>query len=49
MTAVGELIEIQGTGEKAPFPRAQLDELLNLAQSGINEIIGQQQAVLQRA
>ena len=47
MTAVGDLIEIQGTAEKEPFPRTQLDTLLNLAQQGIQEITALQLAVLE--
>jgi len=35
MTAAGDLVEVQGTGEKAPFPRAQLNALLDLAAGGI--------------
>jgi ribonuclease PH len=46
MTAVGDLIEVQGTAEKEPFPRSQLDALLNLAQQGIQEITSLQQAAL---
>lgn len=46
MTAVGDLIEVQGTAEKEPFPRSQLDALLNLAQQGIQAITSLQQAAL---
>ena len=46
MTASGELIEVQGTGEKAPFPRIQLDELLDLANKGIKEIVALQKATI---
>lgn len=49
MTAGGELVEIQGTAEKATFSRAALSELLDLAQSGIGELIGLQQRVLELA
>ncbi len=35
----GELIEVQGTAEHAPFSRAELDRLLDLAQKGIDELI----------
>jgi ribonuclease PH len=38
MTAEGRLIEVQATAEKTPFARAQLDELLELAAIGIDEI-----------
>ena len=35
MTAEGELIEILGTAEEAPFSRAQLNDMLDLAEIGI--------------
>jgi ribonuclease PH len=38
MTGDGRLIEVQATAEKTPFARAQLDELLELAAIGIDEI-----------
>jgi ribonuclease PH len=38
MTGSGELVEVQATAETAPFTREQLDELLELAASGIEEI-----------
>lgn len=43
MTGDGRLIEVQATAERVPFERAQLDELLGLAATGIDEI-----AVVQR-
>jgi len=46
MTESGKLIEIQGTAEKAPFSRRQLDELLDLATSGIRELCAVQRQVL---
>ncbi len=38
MTDKNEFIEIQGTGEAAPFSKNVLDELLRLAKKGINEL-----------
>lgn len=38
MTGSGRLIEVQATAEKAPFDRASLDQLLDLATAGIKEI-----------
>ncbi len=35
MTASGKFIEIQGTAEKEPFDRGELNELLGLAEQGI--------------
>ena len=46
MTDQGEFIEIQGTAEGKPFPQSQLQQMLNLAQSGIEDIIALQRAVL---
>lgn len=49
MTASGELVEIQGTAEKATFSRAALNELLDLAQRGIGELIRLQERALELA
>ena len=38
MTGDGELVEVQATAERTPFTRARLDELLELASAGIEEI-----------
>ena len=38
MTGDGRLVEVQATAERDPFTRAQLDELLELARHGIEEI-----------
>jgi ribonuclease PH len=38
MAGDGRLIEVQATAERAPLDRAQLDELLDLAATGIEEI-----------
>ena len=46
MTGAGNFVEVQGTAEGETFGRAQLDELLALAQSGIRELIAQQRRVL---
>lgn len=34
-TASGDIVEVQGTGERACFDRAQLDALLDLGQGGV--------------
>jgi ribonuclease PH len=39
MNNAGEFIEVQGTAEKHPFNRDLLNELLDLAQKGINELM----------
>lgn len=38
MSGRGLLIEVQGTAERAPFTRQDLDDLLDLATSGIEEL-----------
>jgi ribonuclease PH len=38
MTGRGLLVEVQGTAEKAPFTREDLDSLLDLAAAGIGEL-----------
>jgi len=45
MTDGGAFVEIQGTAEREPFPRSDLDSLLELAQSGIEKLVGFQNAV----
>jgi ribonuclease PH len=46
MTAAGDIVEIQGTGEKAPFSRTTLDNLVDLAANGIEQLIAAQQNAL---
>jgi len=38
MTGEGALVEVQATAERTPFTRARLDELLELAAGGIDEL-----------
>jgi len=38
MSGRGLLVEVQGTAERAPFTRAELDQLLDLAAAGISEL-----------
>jgi ribonuclease PH len=46
MAGDGRLIEVQATAERAPLGREQLDELLDLAAGGIEEIgVAQHDAV----
>jgi len=46
MTGSGGIVEIQGTAEGEPFTREQMNQLLDLAESGINELIARQKAAL---
>lgn len=47
MTGSGEFVEVQGTAEAAPFSRAALDEMLDLAGKGIGELVAAQKAVVE--
>jgi len=46
MTSAGKFVEVQGTAEKNPFSKNQLDELLDLAKKGIKELIAIQKEEL---
>ena len=46
MTEDGQIVEIQGTGEESPFSKAQLTEMLQAGESGIQELIQMQRASL---
>lgn len=46
MTGAGRFIEIQGTAEDTPFDRSQLDAMLQVAASGIRELIAIQRKLL---
>ncbi|HKY02225.1 MAG TPA: ribonuclease PH [Burkholderiales bacterium] len=46
MTGAGGFVEVQGTAEGAPFTRAQMDELMRLSESGINQLIAAQKQAL---
>ncbi|HEX2048036.1 MAG TPA: ribonuclease PH [Acidimicrobiales bacterium] len=46
MTSEGRFVEVQGTAEGLPFTRAELDDLLGLAEHGIASILDAQAEVL---
>ncbi len=46
MTEQGGFIEVQGTAEGEPYSRQQLEQMLVLAESGINELIAKQKEAL---
>lgn len=45
-TGDGDVVEVQGTAEGAPFSRVELDALLDLALAGCRQLSGLQQAAL---
>ena len=49
MTGDGALVEVQATAERTPFGRAYLDELLELAASGIEDIASSQEEAVAAA
>ena len=49
MTGSGTLVEVQGTAEGAPFSRAELDALLDLAQAGCHDLTRLQRAAVDSA
>ena len=48
MTGDARLVEVQATAERAPFDRAELDALLDLATAGIEEIAEAQRDAVER-
>ena len=46
MTEGGGLIEVQGTAEGAPFSRAEMQAMLDLAQQGIAQLVAAQRTAL---
>ena len=46
MTGSGGLVEVQATAEGAPFSRAQLDAMVDLAAAGIRQVIAAQRSAL---
>ena len=47
MTGTGKFVEAQASGEEATFSHEQLQQLLNLADAGIQELTVKQRAVLE--
>jgi ribonuclease PH len=45
-TGSGKFIELQGTAEREPFTREQMDEMVLLAEKGIAELFEKQRRVL---
>jgi ribonuclease PH len=49
MTGEGALVEVQATAERTPFDRAHLDDLLELAAGGVEEIAAAQEEAVAAA
>ena len=46
MTGAGKFVEVQGTAEGAPFTKAQMERMTELAQKGIRELLKAQKKIL---
>lgn len=49
MTGSGKYVEVQGTGEEAPFSRAELNALLEIGEAGISQLINLQRDAIGEA
>jgi len=45
-TSEGRFIELQGTAEKGPFSRAQMDDLVELGMLGIEVLLDKQKSII---
>ena len=48
MTGAGHFVEVQGTAEGVAFTRAEMDQLLTLAEKGVGELMLLQQQALSK-
>jgi ribonuclease PH len=46
LTSAGDIVEVQATGEKRGFSRAEFNALFELAQAGIESLIGLQKTAI---
>ena len=46
LTSAGDIVEVQGTAEDKPFPRADFDRLLDLAAEGVQSLCAMQRQAL---
>lgn len=46
MTGSGKFVEVQGTAEEVPFNKVELDQMLDLATRGIDQLVGLQRQLL---
>ena len=49
MTHEGAIVEVQGTAEQGTFSRAQMDQMMDLAQGGIAQLVALQRAAIVKA
>ena len=49
MTGDGGIVEVQGTAEKTPFNRAELDRMLSVGAAGIEKLVEAQNAAIEAA
>jgi len=49
LTGVGDIVEIQATGERRGFTRAEFEALFSLAEGGIRTLVGLQASAVARA
>jgi len=47
MTERGEVVEIQGTAEDRPFSKRNLNQLIELAECGINQVIEREKEIIE--
>lgn len=47
MTGEGKFVEVQGTAERKPFSKSEMEDLFNLARKGIKNLIAIQKRTLQ--
>lgn len=46
MTGSGQFVEIQGTGEKRPFTKSQMEQMVEVAEQGVMNLIDYQKDIL---
>ena len=49
LTGAGDIVEIQATGEKRGFTRAEFESLFTLAEGGIATLVGLQASAVDRS
>ena len=49
MTEDGGLVEVQATAERTPFPRSRMLEMMDLAETGIRQLLDAQRETMASA